>query len=566
MSKPRILSEEEIKFIIDKYCEPSNWTIDQISKSLNSLKGHKIKKVLLDNNISLRPKYWRVKKQKTTKLSQENIQNLIQDYKNDISIENLEIKYNICYQTILTYLYKHNCELRPQKSRQRNLSEDEKQLIISLYKENKSITYINITTKINYEKISNFLKEINLFKPIPAIPRTKEIDENKLKELCLDETLSLSKISKILNISFKTLQKTIKRLNLTNYYTHIPKNKIILTNQEIETIKYLREKEQLSIEKISKELNISPKAIQNAICDLDLLKLPAKGNFAYLQSDDIKSIIDQYINKQITLIQIAKQYHISIPNLKRLIIENGYSIRSSKTLNGIEQEIKNDYENSTLTITAICKKYNVTGKVIYRCCEGLTRKYKSEFQRPQRKPLFKDWLEKYGEEEGNKKIEEYKNKATIDKSGGKNGMYGKPAPQGSGNGWKGWYKGIFFRSLRELSFMYDQDLIGNQWNPAENKKYKIEYTDINGQIRNYFPDFIIGNIIYELKPQRLINSQSVKLKTEAALIWCKNNGYEYIITDWNIIDVDIIYNLVTKKEIVFQEKYLNKFLKYYNSN
>jgi hypothetical protein len=34
-------------------------------------------------------------------------------------------------------------------------------------------------------------------------------------------------------------------------------------------------------------------------------------------------------------------------------------------------------------------------------------------------------------------------------------MYGKPSPQGSGNGWSGWYKGKYFRSIMELSFIVE---------------------------------------------------------------------------------------------------------------
>ena len=41
--------------------------------------------------------------------------------------------------------------------------------------------------------------------------------------------------------------------------------------------------------------------------------------------------------------------------------------------------------------------------------------------------------------------------------GKNNPMYGKPSPQGSGNGWSGWYKGIYFRSLLYSSFMSSID-------------------------------------------------------------------------------------------------------------
>ena len=35
-------------------------------------------------------------------------------------------------------------------------------------------------------------------------------------------------------------------------------------------------------------------------------------------------------------------------------------------------------------------------------------------------------------------------------------MYGRFSPRGSGNGWSGWYKEWYFRSLLELSYMINE--------------------------------------------------------------------------------------------------------------
>ena len=82
-------------------------------------------------------------------------------------------------------------------------------------------------------------------------------------------------------------------------------------------------------------------------------------------------------------------------------------------------------------------------------------------------------------------------------------MYGKPAPIGSGNGWSGWYKGWYFRSLLELSFMINViERFNMPWISAENQTYKISYVDTNLKQRNYYADFIIDNkYIVECKPK-----------------------------------------------------------------
>jgi hypothetical protein len=69
-------------------------------------------------------------------------------------------------------------------------------------------------------------------------------------------------------------------------------------------------------------------------------------------------------------------------------------------------------------------------------------KWKEKFCQPYSKRYNKD------------KIKGIKTKQSIHSSGKNNNMYGKPAPQGSGNGWSGWYNDIYFRSIMELSYLH----------------------------------------------------------------------------------------------------------------
>jgi hypothetical protein len=87
-------------------------------------------------------------------------------------------------------------------------------------------------------------------------------------------------------------------------------------------------------------------------------------------------------------------------------------------------------------------------------------------------------IEKYGNEEGFKKIKEKKQNMNKRMSGINNPMYGKPSPEGSGNGWSGWYKGFYFRSLMELSFiklMIDNDI---KIKSGEKEIFSIKYYDV----------------------------------------------------------------------------------------
>lgn len=209
----------------------------------------------------------------------------------------------------------------------------------------------------------------------------------------------------------------------------------------------------------------------------------------------------------------------------------------------------------------IISKYNDEHPQLGICYNEKYGKDKADvIKEKQRKNMPKKFIEKrqisgigHKDPKKNKTYEEYygieRTKIIKDKFGDRRGknnpQYGKPAYHGSGNGWSGWYKGWYFRSLRELSFMInyieENDI---KWKSAEEKQYAIPYIHYDGTDRNYFADFILNeNMLVEIKPFNLINSPLVKLKTDAAIRWCKNKNMLY-----NIIS-DKEYKLLTNKDI-----------------
>lgn len=165
---------------------------------------------------------------------------------------------------------------------------------------------------------------------------------------------------------------------------------------------------------------------------------------------------------------------------------------------------------------------------------------------------------------GKQMSDEFKLKISKSSSGKNNPMYGKPSPTGSGNGWSGWYKGWYFRSLKELSFMiYYIERFGFQWETGENKKYQIKYMD-NDRGRNYYPDFLLNKkYLIEVKPRKLWNSRFVKLKKEAANIFCLKKGLKYKLIDpIKIISKEELQEKIQIGELKFLEKYQIKFNNY----
>ncbi len=171
------------------------------------------------------------------------------------------------------------------------------------------------------------------------------------------------------------------------------------------------------------------------------------------------------------------------------------------------------------------------------------------------------WVKKYGKNIADEKEQNRKQLISNAMKGKNNPMYGKPAPQGSGNGWSGHYKNTQFRSLLELYYLIY--LIDNniKFENGELKKHAIQYTK-NGLERNYFPDFYLIDTqeIIEIKPQLLINSYQNKLKFEAAKN--KFGNKHVILTENEIVKIDLhdLYNMYINKQLIFDKRYEKKLL------
>lgn len=180
------------------------------------------------------------------------------------------------------------------------------------------------------------------------------------------------------------------------------------------------------------------------------------------------------------------------------------------------------------------------------------------------KSFYDVWVEKYGKEIADIKLDEFKIKQSKNSSGELNGMFGKPSPTGSGNGWSGWYKGWYFRSILELSYMVNViERYNIEWKTGET--IHIDYVDESGTKRTYSPDFILNNkYLIECKPKSLINSKNVIIKTEAAKEYCIKNNLTFKIISPIKLNDDKLKNMFMNGEIVPIKRYEEKFKKYFN--
>lgn len=162
---------------------------------------------------------------------------------------------------------------------------------------------------------------------------------------------------------------------------------------------------------------------------------------------------------------------------------------------------------------------------------------------------------------GEEKSRIIKNKISLKVKGDKNPMYGKPSPNGSGNGWSGWYKNWFFKSLLELSFLIKYvNRFNFSCHSAENKKFRIKYLDFENVEKNYFPDFILNDkYLIEIKPAHMCKSIINTRKKEAAILFCEKNNLKYkMITPKKLTSIEI-KNLIESNNIELIDRYKIKY-------
>ena len=168
------------------------------------------------------------------------------------------------------------------------------------------------------------------------------------------------------------------------------------------------------------------------------------------------------------------------------------------------------------------------------------------------KKYFSELFTGHGPMSGKHHTDAAKKKLSIANSGKNNPMYGKPTPNGAGNGWANWYKGRHFRSLRELQYYVSEiDTHNILCESAQQKRFRIPYKDYNGVDRTYRPDFFVDNhLLIEIKPKKLWNTKEVVAKKNAAEEFCRKMGYEYKLVD------------VEPNSLCLKEKYLNGEIKF----
>jgi Mor family transcriptional regulator len=331
-------------------------------------------------------------------------------------------------------------------------------------------------------------------------------------------------------------------------YIYTARQICIQLNISLEVLKWLR-KCGLTFERTS--------IYQQFLYDLDEVKQVYTKVYIYKKERKIKCIED--FLKGVSINELSRRYKFSRLTIHELVKKAGLSLPRNEIKfdqNTIKKIIA-DYQQG-IPPFILREKYSISKTHLQR----ILRKNKINNTQKYSKNIYELWQEFLSPEELDNRTQATKQKLSDKSKGENNPMYGKPAPQGSGNGWKGWYKNWFFRSLRELSYMINIIEKNNyDWQTGESSRFKIEYTDpASKHIKNYFPDFVINSSkIVEIKPIKLHDTPLVKSKKQAAENFCQERNLIYELTDCEIMDFSLLKEMADKEEIIFMDKYEIKF-------
>ena len=593
-----VLSEELTERVINLYSQ--NMSLLKISESVN-LTVFKIRKILKENGIKVRTSSeYRIKP-----LTRDSINEIIFFYEQNKSLDEIMSIFHISYSKLINTL-KQEGVLKKRKATFSTTQEQDDEMV-KLYKES-TLSCSKIAAILGV-KASIVSKRIGKLK----IARTKFLSFSDLdNDFILSEYSrgeSTANIAKNLQVSEKRVRKTVKKNLPTRKKTKISKevegeivkmysvdglkyieiaDKLNLTISNISTV--LRrnrvnptrkrkfngvsqdEKEYIlnwyvekkkTVEWIQRQTGIPAQRIKEFLID-SKLKIKTSGGFnrADLTEIDKDTLVSLYESKT-PLKELMNKFRVKVQTLFKILKEKGCKIRDRKTMVRKAQDLT---EEDRVNILKFIKEGVTVDEIVKLLPKGTSPMKVKEFLKDHFKPEDNSpiylWRLRCSPEVAERKIKEMKEKQLAKKKGRNSVLYGKPARNSAGKGWKGWYKGVFFRSLRELSYMLYLDEKQIKWESAERKRFTVEYKNYDGGDRTYRPDFFVNNEkLVEIKPTRLHSTPRVMLKASAAKKKCSEMGLSYEMIDFSI-DRAKIEKALNEGFVEFYGDYEKRFREY----
>ena len=183
------------------------------------------------------------------------------------------------------------------------------------------------------------------------------------------------------------------------------------------------------------------------------------------------------------------------------------------------------------------------------------------------KKLIDVMIDKYGFEQATIKYNDWIVNKNSFGTGQMNPQFGKSPFKNGGMSYKGWYRGIFFRSSFELMFLFE--VLDRNPISAEGDRFRVSY----GDGLHYHPDFFIEelNTVFEIKSYKWLHDSKNQLKIEAAAKYFSKLNIKYTVLtenelitfkkygcDWQSIIYDFLYELVVSGDVKLTDISMSK--------
>jgi len=161
--------------------------------------------------------------------------------------------------------------------------------------------------------------------------------------------------------------------------------------------------------------------------------------------------------------------------------------------------------------------------------------------------------ERWGEDRARK----FKEALSKRMTGAGNHMFGKTSS--GGRSIKGTYKGHFFRSLLEYSFMRHLEEQGHNLKDVDYETIRISVSDV----MTYKPDFFVPatQTLYEVKPAYAVSREENVNKFAAARNYCREKGWTFAVVTENDFRKIPFAEAQADANVTFDERTLTYFRK-----
>lgn len=433
-------------------------------------------------------------------------------------------------------------------------SEEQESQICSDYLSGKNIEPIAVKFGCGPSKISIILDR-------HKIPKRHTAKRNILTDTQREEIIDLftngikaKEIEQKMNIPCWLILRTVQEKDVKK-----ADRRFYCPEQEAEILKRYSEGEYINC--IAHDMKICPAKVKRFLLSK---QIKIQGPVKNITVEQEKEIIRLYIEERASGKFIFELFGIGQSKFNQIIVRNGYKIRDNSRepiVLTIEQEneiikLVKDWTNLK----------DIKSKLSFACNVNtidLCVKKHFPYSGKRDKLFWKKYLSPEVYERRSKERFECLSKI---RSGSNCYQWGKPPNKNSGYGLMGRYKeDHHFRSLPELMYLMYLDENNIKYENCESIGCCIQYVNANGNLRHYWPDFLVNNEkIVEIKPSTFQTNPTVLAKATAAKEYCADKGLTYEMLDIKH-DNNKIKQALDAGFIKFgkgcEERFLKRFLK-----